>query len=429
MGPACLECGQLEESNDTKVVDIGVAKIRHTREEDRKFSMDQHIAFAKGTLEQFIRQVEYLKINGFPGLCSDLAEISGASETLAVWHKTESENGEATFNGKPSDELLVTMPFAGTSFTVRLLFYLQEPWMPPDISFSDIQFLSRLSAQDLTEQVPSLNTWNSLEDDIIAQLLHQLLQLYKRYQLEKLENDDVLQFVYESLLKTLSIGEGDIEVSVGNQGSQYSSLLVRLPLSLQDVPPVLVDANTGPATSLLHVTFQGTEGVFVPKLHLSPRIESLIGGASTLALPAVPPGACLMDYVERILQLLEQRVRKAVLSFEMRKQFVAQILCQFGCAVLEYDAERFCKVVLLFEVKDFHFLTFITLSPLFPQQQAPKVVLQSLYHNSPREPYSMELTDLSYNSQWNAEEMVRHIKQGILQNVSSFQTASIKTAL
>lgn len=87
------------------------------------------------------------------GLCSDLAEISGASETLAVWHKTESENGEATFNGKPSDELLVTMPFAGTSFTVRLLFYLQEPWMPPDISFSDIQFLSRLSAQDLTEQV------------------------------------------------------------------------------------------------------------------------------------------------------------------------------------------------------------------------------------------------------------------------------------
>ncbi|XP_037779867.1 BRISC and BRCA1-A complex member 2-like [Penaeus monodon] len=391
--------------------------------------MDQHVAFAKGSLEQFIRQVEYLKINGFPGLCSDLAEISGASETLAVWHRTESENAEATFNGKPSDELLVTMPFAGTSFTVRLLFYLQEPWMPPDISFSDIHFLSRISAQDLTDQVPSLNTWNSLEDDIIAQLLHQLLQLYKRYQLEKLENDDVMQFVYESLLKTLSIGEGDIEVSVGNQGSQYSSLLVRLPLSLQDVPPVLVDANTGPATSLLHVTFQGTEGVFIPKLHLSPRIESLIGGASTLALPAVPPGACLMDYVERILQLLEQRVRKAVLSFEMRKQFVAQILCQFGCAVLEYDAERFSKVVLLFEVKDFHFLTFITLSPLFPQQQAPKVVLQSLYHNSPREPYSMELTDLSYNSQWNAEEMVRHIKQGIQQNVSSFQTASIKTAL
>lgn len=71
--------------------------------------------------------------------------------------------------------------------------------------------------------------------------------------------------------------------------------------------------------------------MFVPKLHLSPRIESLIGGASTLALPAVPPGACLMDYVERILQLLEQRVRKAVLSFEMRKQFVAQV--GFSCVL------------------------------------------------------------------------------------------------
>lgn len=73
-----------------------------------------------------------------------------------------------------------------------------------------------------------------------------------------------------------------------------------------------------------------TEGVFIPKLHLSPRVESLIGGASTLSLPAVPPGACLMDYVERILQLLEQRVRKAVLSFEMRKQFVAQVWFNLG---------------------------------------------------------------------------------------------------
>ncbi|XP_045623985.1 BRISC and BRCA1-A complex member 2 [Procambarus clarkii] len=381
------------------------------------------------TMEQFVRQVDYIKFNGFPGgLCSDLAEITGATESLTVWN-TRQDNGEtveAIREGKPGDELLIKVPYAGTHLTIRLLFYLQEPWMPPDMSFSDIQFSSSISVKDLEELVPTLNNWNCSEDDIIAQLLHQLLQLYKKYQLEKLEDDDVLQFEYQSLLKTLQIGEGDIEISVSGAGHRASSLLVRLPLSLQDVPPVLIDANPGSATSLLQVTFQGTEGVFVPRLHLSPRVELLIGGANSLALPNVPPGTCLIDYVERVLELLEEKVRKSVLCFETRKQFVAQVLCQFGCAVVEYDAERFNKVVLMFEVKDFHFLTFITLGSSFPQLQAPKIVLQSLYHSGPREPYSKELTEVKYSPQWNTEEMVRNIKDIILANVSTFQSSSIR---
>ncbi|XP_071525750.1 BRISC and BRCA1-A complex member 2-like [Panulirus ornatus] len=381
-------------------------------------------------MEQFIRQVDYIKLNGFPGgLCSDLAEITGATESLTVWNTRQDngEMGETVCEGRPGDELLIKVPFAGTNFTIRLLFYLQEPWMPPDMTFSDIQFLSSISSKDLEEQVPTLDNWNCTDDDIIAQLLHQLLQLYKRYQLEKLEEDEVLQFEYQSLLKKLEIGEGDIEISVNSPGHRASSLLVRLPLSLQDVPPVLIDANPGSPTSLLQVTFQGNEGVFVPRLHLSPRVESLIGGASTLALPAVPPGTCLIDYVERVLELLEEKVRKAVLCFETRKQVIAEVLCQFGRAVVEYDAERFCKVVLMFEVKDFHFLTLVTLSSHFPQQ-APKIVLQSLYHNSPREPYSKEITDQKYNPQWSSEEMVHNIKETVLVNVSSFQMSSIRTA-
>ena len=63
----------------------------------------------------------------------------------------------------------------------------------------------------------------------------------------------------------------------------------------------------------------------MPKLHLSPRVESLIGGTSSLALPAVPPGICLLDYVETIMELLEEKVRKTVLCFETRKQFMAEV--------------------------------------------------------------------------------------------------------
>lgn len=80
--------------------------------------------------------------------------------------------------------------------------------------------------------------------------------------------------------------------------------------------------------------------MFIPKLHLSPRVESLIGGANTLALPAVPPGTCLIDYVERVLELLEEKVRKALMCFETRKQVIAEVnfksyslLCSALCEV------------------------------------------------------------------------------------------------
>lgn len=64
----------------------------------------------------------------------------------------------------------------------------------------------------------------------------------------------------------------------------------------------------------------------MPKLHLSPQVEAVVGGASTLVLPSVPPGTCLMDYVEMVLRLLEERVRRAVMSFETRKQFMAEVM-------------------------------------------------------------------------------------------------------
>ena len=75
---------------------------------------------------------------------------------------------------------------------------------------------------------------------------------------------------------------------------------------------------------LFQINLQST-GAFIPKLHLSPSVEHLIGGSKSIVLPKVPPGTCLVDYVERVLELLEQRVRRFLLSFETRKQFVAQV--------------------------------------------------------------------------------------------------------
>lgn len=376
------------------------------------------------------RQVDYIKVNGVPSLLfCDMAEISCGSEALSVWNSKVDNGGEVAdtrVEGDAGNELLIKLPYAGADLTVHLLFYPHEPWMAPEMSFSDTLFSASITSKDLEEQVPSLSEWNILADDMLAQLVHQLLQLYRRYQLDRLEEDEILLIQYQSLLKALNIGEGDIEISVSSP-EQPSSLLVRLPLSLQDVPLVLVDATSTTPTTLLQVDFPGRQGVFVPKLHLSRGVESLIGSASSLALPAVPPGICLMDYVERIMELLEDKVQKTIHSFEARKQFIAEVLCQFACAVVEYDAERFNNIVLMLEVKDFHFLVFLTLGPTFPQK-VPQVVLQSLYHNNAQGPISKELTDLKHSPPWKPETMVKQIMEVILANISSFQMTSTRNS-
>ena len=53
------------------------------------------------------------------------------------------------------------------------------------------------------------------------------------------------------------------QVIVTNSGSSPSSLLVRLPVSLQDVPPVLIDANSGQTSSLLQVVYQSVRNIFL----------------------------------------------------------------------------------------------------------------------------------------------------------------------
>lgn len=79
----------------------------------------------------------------------------GARESLTV-KSNRLDNGdnncEKTENDT-DDELLVKMPFAGTTLSIRLLFYPEEPWIPPDFSFSDIQFASSITTKDLKEQV------------------------------------------------------------------------------------------------------------------------------------------------------------------------------------------------------------------------------------------------------------------------------------
>ena len=66
-------------------------------------------------------------------------------------------------------------------------------------------------------------------------------------------------------------------------------------------------------------------GLFHPRLYLSPPMEKLIGGATTLGLPVVPAGTSLAEYVTRIQELITSRIKHIISSFERRKQVIAQV--------------------------------------------------------------------------------------------------------
>lgn len=51
---------------------------------------------------------------------------------------------------------MIKLPYAGTNLTIHLLFYPHEPWMPPEMTFSDIPFSSSITVKDLEDQVLTL---------------------------------------------------------------------------------------------------------------------------------------------------------------------------------------------------------------------------------------------------------------------------------
>ena len=67
-------------------------------------------------------------------------------------------------------------------------------------------------------------------------------------------------------------------------------------------------------------------------------------------------GACLMDYVPLVHQLLSERVDSIIQSYVRRKEYTAALLSMMGRSVLEYDTEAFKRVAFLFEQQGFSYI-------------------------------------------------------------------------
>lgn len=356
------------------------------------------------------------------GIGSGNIKISGISSG----RPTDSAEGNA-------DRFKLVIPYAGQKITWNVVFNSQKPHFAPDFCFDDDSFLADPDIEFLEEALPSLATWNVRDPRALLNVILELLEIYRKHQVELLEHADRsrMHFEYSSLICQAGVAEGDVEVLVGSGRQRSSSFLIRLQVDFSAIPQPLADL--GEPTATLTVTFHSpTEGGRItPQLQLSLQAEAALEGVggSGMSLPPFPPGgSCLMDYVPVVTARLQDRIDAAAAAHDRRRELITALFHHFGNGVLEYDGISFTRASFLLEWRDFYFILHFTLPPGFPREK-PVVVFQSVYHATDGKPYRYRFEDFPYNPRTEVKKMTEKLIATVIEYVEVFQRNSIQSSL
>ncbi|XP_015754385.1 PREDICTED: BRCA1-A complex subunit BRE-like [Acropora digitifera] len=148
-------------------------------------------------------------------------------------------------------------------------------------------------------------------------------------------------------------GSGNLRIP--HWGGVYGCLLEYLPLIQELFEAKFYQDCPGEDMACLLVSYASQNGDNVtPKLLLSPRVERAFGGSGNLRIPHWGGVyGCLLEYLPLIQELFEAKVYQVCEAYQKRREYVAAFLSAFGSSILEYDAEAFLKLSLLFQVQGF----------------------------------------------------------------------------
>lgn len=118
--------------------------------------------------------------------------------------------------------------------------------------------------------------------------------------------------------------------------------------------------NCGEDTALLKIHFQKPEGGrTITQLQLSPKLEQLLSTYSDLHIPSYGRDNHLIDYVNGIVQLVNERVTDIEKHQRLKNEYISSLLSQRSKSIVEYDSSGFSKAALLCEVDDYYCLVLI----------------------------------------------------------------------
>ncbi|KXJ14464.1 BRISC and BRCA1-A complex member 2 [Exaiptasia diaphana] len=322
------------------------------------------------------------------------------------------------------DRFKVYIPFAGHTLKWEVIF--SHPELPPDFIFGnqELDFVPDI------EKMQSLIDWDHNNPQSFVTLIKELVQHYKHYQTELVKSIPRMQIECDYLLGNSDYS--DYEVHFRREANQMYDLevniLIKIPVDVESIPPYLLKDNPGIDMACLLLTYISPDGKchVTPRLYLSPRLESALGGSSTLRIPqwGGQNGSCLMDYLPVIHQLLKQKVTQVSSGYQKRKEYVSAFMSSFGGSVLEYDADTYYDISLLLNVQGFFCIAHISLSVGFPLDK-PTIELQSIYHEIKGVPYSITYREYPYSPRWSGELMSEAARTFFLEKIPEFKEASV----
>ncbi|KAF2905934.1 hypothetical protein ILUMI_00238 [Ignelater luminosus] len=335
------------------------------------------------------------------------------------------------------DNFILEIPYAGRALYWEVMFKDEDYGYPPDFDFPNDSFLFDPDIDTISAHMPSLANWNINNSKSLISVIRELMVLYKKYQISRLQTDNkysALYTEYQYLISETNDAE-NIEVYIDNGGTVHFFICINI--SFSDLPPYVQPMLIGKAdnvlnpnedTATLRVALKPDSSKVQSDLQLSPRLEQVIGSASTLHIPTFNKDSNnLLDYISQITTLLEERVEQISNNYKLKNEYISFIISVCGCNIIEYDSTLFSKVVLLCEVNNFYTLVLIQIGNKFPQEK-PKVTLRSIYHLQHDKPFVHNLDNYPYSPRWTPEEMVKRLITNLKEEIPNFQVICQKLA-
>ncbi|GFY48245.1 BRCA1-A complex subunit BRE [Trichonephila inaurata madagascariensis] len=300
------------------------------------------------------------------------------------------------------DRFELIIPYAGVRIECMVIFQSSGPECPPDFVFSDSRFFVPIN------QIESLCSWDVNKTDGLLCTMREIMQFYKKRQIQELDKYEHLSFEYLCLFQLQNFHEDDIEIFVPLEPENPVVFLIRLHVEFGKLLPDFYkgdsDAEDFP---LLLVSFPNRDSNRSnQRLYLSKNIQTLLGLAETFQLP----DDVNENYLTRYIIALEEELKtKAVLAasrYDRRKMYFIKFLSHFDRCIIEYDIVFFKSMVILLREEDFYFIVEINLPDDYPVG-TPALVFRSIYHSYMGDPIAVAIDSYPYSPAWSMHKILQ----------------------
>ncbi|XP_055926237.1 BRISC and BRCA1-A complex member 2-like isoform X1 [Argiope bruennichi] len=343
------------------------------------------------------------------GLCRRQVEIFNPKPSFPSYDEEESN----------CDKFQLVIPYAGVKLECMVIFQSSAPDCPPDFVFSDERFFAPLN------QVESLCSWDVRKPDALLKVLKEIMQFYKKKQIQILDSYEQLSFEYLCLFQLQNFNEDDIEILVPDEEGSPVIFLIKLHVDYcQLFPDYYRDESDTRDYPLLLVFFPNRDSNrSYLRVYLSKKTQSIVTIDENFQLPDDVTDNYLTRYIIALENELKTKIQLAASRYERRRMYFVKFLTHFDKCIIKYDSTLYTTMTLLLEEGDFYFILEITLPDDFPIG-TPALLFRSVYHYYKKDPFTASVDNYPYCPTWPLQKVLEETIKFITEYVPLFRQDS-----